>query len=298
MDIRLLRAFVTLSETQNFREAAEKLCITQPALTKQIKSLEQRLNVQLFIRNQKGALLSSSGTALLVRVKSIIEQHQLLIMEAAALNPQQLLSLNIGFGISAFSDASQLVTLFQQQHPSIDISLEDMPSSLMTQQLLAGTLQLAFMRIPQTNSLTHLVIKQETLAIAISASRYPKGSSLMELIATQPLLMLRDERGLGLNTIIRQFLKFNQIVNNSSHPSNDIQTLIAKVSAGAGIALVPASTRFITNDNVKILPLEGQYSQWPVGLVWNGEIAHKATEMFIQLAKQFYDLGHQPLDHL
>lgn len=290
MDIRLFRACVTLSETENFREAAEKLCITQPALTKQIKSLEQQLGVQLFIRSQKGALLSPSGNALLARIKSIIEQHQLLIMEASALDPQQQLSLNIGFGISSFSDASQLVTHFQQRHPSIDISLEDMPSSLMTEQLLAGTLQLAFMRIPQSSSLIHLVIKQETLAVAIHTTRYQKASSLIELIATQPLLMLRDERGLGLNTIIRQFLDFNQIVNHRPLLSNDIQTLIAKVSADAGIALVPASTRLISSDNVKILPLEGKYSQWSVGLVWNGEIEHRASEMFIQLAKQFYGL--------
>ena len=61
MDLRLLRAFVTLAGCGHYHEAASALCITQPALTKQIKLLENRLGLMLFVRGRHGAQLTAEG---------------------------------------------------------------------------------------------------------------------------------------------------------------------------------------------------------------------------------------------
>lgn len=65
MDTRLLRAFVVLADTANYHTAASQLCITQPALTKQIKLLEQQLSITLFERGRHGAQLTENGRKLL-----------------------------------------------------------------------------------------------------------------------------------------------------------------------------------------------------------------------------------------
>lgn len=73
-DLRQLQAFVTVAQTANYRVAAERLFITQPALTKQIQVLEQTLGCTLFHRGRHGAELTAVGRQLLVQAQALIEQ--------------------------------------------------------------------------------------------------------------------------------------------------------------------------------------------------------------------------------
>lgn len=75
MDIRQLRAFVVLAEQGNYRLAAERLCITQPALSKQIQALETLLGARLFNRGRQGAQLTASGQRLYPEAQTLVAQH-------------------------------------------------------------------------------------------------------------------------------------------------------------------------------------------------------------------------------
>ncbi|MEX6209207.1 LysR family transcriptional regulator [Providencia huaxiensis] len=116
MDTRLLRAFITLADTANYREAASRLCISQPALTKQIKLLENQLGIILFQRGRHGAVLTESGQALLPYAKQAISQIMELLNQAIALGEKPPLSLNVGFGISTFQEASFLLHGFVKNY--------------------------------------------------------------------------------------------------------------------------------------------------------------------------------------
>lgn len=76
MNIKLLKAFVMLAQKGNYGDAAQALCITQPALTKQINLLESMLNIPLFTRGRHSAALTRSGQQLLAQAEKTVSQSE------------------------------------------------------------------------------------------------------------------------------------------------------------------------------------------------------------------------------
>lgn len=102
-DLRQLQAFVMLAETANYREAASRLFITQPALTKQIQGLELALGSTLFNRGRHGAELTAIGTQLLPQARALVEHGKGFEHHALALASGAAGRLKIGFGLSSFA---------------------------------------------------------------------------------------------------------------------------------------------------------------------------------------------------
>ena len=101
-DLRQLQAFVTLANTANYREAASRLFITQPALTKQIQGLEQTLGCTLFKRGRHGAELTALGAQLLTQASALVEHGREFESHALAVASGVAGRLKIGFGLSSF----------------------------------------------------------------------------------------------------------------------------------------------------------------------------------------------------
>lgn len=102
-DLRQLQAFVMLAESANYREAASRLFVTQPALTKQIQGLEQALGSTLFNRGRHGAELTAIGLQLLPQARALVDHGKGFEQHALALASGAAGRLNIGFGLSSLS---------------------------------------------------------------------------------------------------------------------------------------------------------------------------------------------------
>ena len=278
-----------LADVKNYHDAAQKLFITQPALSKRIKSLEDELELTLFIRGRHGAALTPAGEKLLSKVSRLIDHTDELMHLAHNLAKGKTGELAIGFGISSIKLAPDLVANFQKIHTDINVSLEDIPSSQQIIGLLEGKLQLGFMRIPVEPPLKGLTLKSESLAIAV---RRDDLESLKQAIAKDykslsayPLLKLINDRGPNLNHHTERFLAFNEVKMTIRQEARDIQTLLALVAAGVGIALVPESAARISPAGTGIIPLHGPYTQWDVAMVWNTLKEDKLRDVFIAMVK-------------
>ncbi len=130
MDIDLLRTFCQLAEDKNFRVASEHLYITQSALTKKVKRLEEQLNVVLFDRGRHGAELSPMGKILLPEAKRVLKGFESFKTLSAFVAEGTSGHLNIGFGISSFHEAPNYIARFKQDHPNVHVSLNDYPSHI------------------------------------------------------------------------------------------------------------------------------------------------------------------------
>lgn len=287
MDTRLLNAFVVLAETEHFGEASSKLCISQPALTKQIKTLESQLGVTLFQRGRQGAKLTLEGQYLLNQCQSVLREVYLLEKQARQLIEPQKIELYAGFGLSSLSFITPLLAKFKQDYPDITVHIDDMPSNIMEEKLLLGELDLAFSRLPISEPLKGLQLAQERLMLAVPIQNITVlevDDNPLHYFETLGLIQLVPEKGKKLYQQIHDFLKYHQIKPRVLQQSQDIQTQLALVAAGLGVALVPKSAEPICDkQKVTLLPLSGLYTQWEIGIIWNNNIKNKERDLLINI---------------
>ena len=294
MDTRLLNAFVVLAETEHFGEASSRLCISQPALTKQIKTLETQLGITLFQRGRQGAKLTPEGQYLLNQSQSVLREVRLLEKQARQLIEPQKIELYAGFGLSSLSFITPLLAKFKQKYPNITVHIDDMPSNIMEDKLLLSELDLAFSRLPISEPLKGLQLAQERLMLAVPIQNITVlevDDNPLHYFDTLGLIQLVPEKGEKLYQQIHAFLKYHQIKPRVLQQSQDIQTQLALVAAGLGVALVPKSAELICDkQKVTLLPLSGLYTQWEIGIIWNNNIKNKERDLLINIVSEEIDI--------
>ncbi|QGU87179.1 LysR family transcriptional regulator [Erwinia sorbitola] len=278
MNLRLLKAFVILAEKGNYADAAQALFVSQPALTKQINLLESIVNVSLFSRGRQGTTLTAGGRRLLPEAEKVVRQAQVFMHHAAQVAAGVEGNMAVGFGLSSFYLAPRCIAGFRQGNPGIDVSLADLPSAQQYQLLQNNELQVGFVRVPPSLPLDYLPLFNDQLVL-IAPQNTPL--SIDQWLKKLPLLRLHTERGQGLNAQIDRFLQASELFSSSTQLVDDIQTIVAMVIAGIGVALLPQSVIHIAPAELNIIPLTGESISWQVGIAWNGNIEDAVRDNFI-----------------
>lgn len=286
MDYDDLHTFCQLAEDGNYRVASEHLHITQSALTKKIQRLETHCGVVLFERGRQGASLTEAGAALLPDAERIVasfESYKSLTQRVAKGIAGYL---KIGFGISTYHLAPQYIAKFKKEYPEIHITLNDIPSQKQSEALLLGELQLGFSRLSSNAPLKSVKLSTDHLVLATHSSQILDKNKLWSSLDEMDYLQLNPNRGMGLSQQINALLEEHGKKLNIVQEADDIQTLLALVSASLGFTIVPASAKHIANEHVVFWELSGKNSSWDVGLVWNAKLESLAKDNFIQFVGQ------------
>ena len=283
MDIKLLRAFVTLSQLGWYHSAAEKLCITQPALTKQIQTLESLSGVTLFQRGRHGARLTVAGELLLRGASEVLERYDNFYAEVIGIQKGKTGKLTVGFGISSFRLAPERVAAFRTLYPDVRVSLNDMPSAVQFRMLMEGQLQTGFVRLPAPEHLESKILAEEQLVLAVAQEHDTDSVSATELLSLSQLLQLSRDRGEGLSSQTELFLSGHHLTPRTVSAADDIQTLLALVAARDGVALLPSGVVHILPAGVRLMALEGEHTTWQTGIAWNPQIKDPLRDNFIKM---------------
>lgn len=279
LNIRLLKAFVVLAEKGNYADAARALFISQPALTKQIHLLESQVNMSLFSRGRHGAVLTANGRRLLPEAEKVVRQTQLFMQHAERVSKGVEGHIAVGFGLSSFYLAPRCIADFRRDYPGVEMSLTDLPSFQQYEQLQNDELQVGFVRVPPPVALEYLPLFTDRLVLVAPAAS--PTMSAAEWLTKRPLLRLYDERGRGLNAQIDRFLHDNGLFTSSTQLTDDIQTIVAMVVAGIGVAILPTSVTHIAPPELMIIPLTGESISWEVGIAWDASREDVIRENFI-----------------
>jgi DNA-binding transcriptional LysR family regulator len=285
MELKLLRAFLTVAELRHFGHAAEVLCVSQPALSKQIVALEDSLGARLFERGRHGAELTTFGAGFLPDAQSLVRDADEVLARARESSSGTRGYLRVGLGLSTLTLAPQLIAEFRRQYPKVNVTLNDLSSAEQGRRLLAGKLDVGFLRLPADSGLDAFPVLDEALALAVPQhARWKRIPANLEELNEQGFIGLARGRGPGLAAQIDRWCSEHGFVPRVTQQADDIQTVLAAVAAGVGAAFLPSRTQYLLRD-ARVLPLRGTAAQWQVGLAWPAERDDPVMTRFIEFVR-------------
>jgi DNA-binding transcriptional LysR family regulator len=244
MDFRHLRQFVVLSETLNFRKAAERLHMSQPPLSVSIRKLETELGVALFHRGKDGVQLTKSGEAALEEAKRALFHADEFVHAARAAATGERGLLRIGFvGSATRSILPAIVPVFRHRYPGVQLVLRESRSTQIVDALEEGVLDIGILRIPvpTRTPLKMLTLQTERLLLAVPRGHRLAAAStvhMADLVEEDFIFYTEDAPGLRLAAL--HACEIHGFTPRIAQEAVQVATLISLVEAGLGIALLPS----------------------------------------------------------
>lgn len=271
MEIRQLRALIAIADTGTFTAAAQRLHVTQAAISMQIRQLEKEVGVQLFARTPRRVRLTEAGEKLAARAKRILMEHDVAVVELRELSGSIQHRLRIGTASTRISSAPLPAILqeLREQHPNTDVTVVSGTSDKLVRQILAGDIDLAFVSLPvEVPEIETEALETDALvAIASPGHRLSKRHVVTAAhLATEKLIL--SESGGNTRRLIDEFFT-NAGVKPKVVMELSRQTAINRMveqQLGVGIAPLRAVYEEIRSGKLISRPIEGASLHWQLGL--------------------------------
>ena len=151
INLELYRIFYVVAESGNITKASKKLCISQPAVTKQIKNLESQLNTPLFIRTKKGVILNECGQKIFLNIKqalTLLDETNQMIKDFTQFNTG---TIKIGISTTLMKKyLLKYIEVFHNNYPNIIIDIYTDPTKELIKKLKSGTIDLIIGKFPDS----------------------------------------------------------------------------------------------------------------------------------------------------
>jgi DNA-binding transcriptional LysR family regulator len=243
MELRHLRYFVAVADAGNVSRAAQRLHITQPALTRQIQDLEHQLACRLFDRIGRRIILTRDGEEILERSRSLLADAEALRDRARALAGGEAGVLRIG-AVPQFIEAAlpEVLARYSLAYPGIDVELVEDGGGILLRRVQQGELHVALGLWRSGGLQSQPLFPARVLAVMQRGHRLADRNALaVQELAGNPLLLLgRDFQTRELFDKACHAARFEPSVRLESRSP---QSLVALAEGGHGIAVVPSAVR-------------------------------------------------------
>lgn len=297
IDPRRLRHFAVLAETLHFGRAAARLGMTQPPLSQSIKALEEELGAPLFQRTKRSVALTPFGESWLAPVRAALQALEALPEAARRLRDGEAGRLSLSFvGTAVYSVLPDLVRAYAARFPDVEIALTEATSDVQTAALLAGEGHAGLIVAPPAGSLpgalAYLPLLSEPLIAAvpelwIAEGRLPAEDAPLqaETVIEAPLIIFPRPAAPAFHDLATGWLRGHGGKARVAQEAVQTQTIVSLVSAGLGMALVPASLRNLARRGVRYRDLSDSAPVLETGLVWRREEAAPTLRGFLEVAR-------------
>lgn len=292
VDTRLLRYFAAVAEEGQVTRAAERLFVSQPALTKQIKQLEARLGVTLFTRSHAGMALTEPGRSAAERVSAVLADWDELVRETRNVASQAARILRVGYTASAANEVTQkIVSAFRSRHPGWKVEMQQASWSNPSAGLADGTVDAAFVRLPfpGQDKVRLTVLFAEPRWVALPSAHPLAAASepipFQELL-NEPFVAAPPETGRWRDYWLATDERQGHPVRIGAVAEHREDWLNA-IANGDGVGLAPESaTRFYARPGVTYRPVTG-VSPTRVAVAWSPPAdANPIVADFVQCSQE------------
>jgi DNA-binding transcriptional LysR family regulator len=293
MELRHLRYFVAVAEELHFRRAAERLHIAQPAISEQVRKLEDELGVRLFDRSQRNVALTDAGAALLTEAYRVIRQAEAARLAARSARPRPL--LRIGYVPTALP-TSILRTLRRLvgATPTLQTTMEPGSCLQLVDAVRAGDLDVAVVSLPVPTSGVRVTPLGEQRAVAvfpISHQHAMKPQVDLQQIAPERIVVLpRDADRPFHDAVVAACCAAGVSPTLIEMPDSQVDRMLLAVAAGTDMAVLPecVAERY-ADAGVRFVALNGECPVVATSIVTPLHTEHLPTVAFLRAASRTLD---------
>ena len=289
MELRLLRSFVVLSEELHFGRAAERLCIVQPALSMQLRSLEREIGVRLFDRDRHSVKLTAAGRVFLPEAQATLAQAARARQMVQAAEAGELGVIRLGFVSSILPGyLPGLIRALRARYPLIEVDLKDMSSPEQLSALKANKIDFGFVRLPiDDRQVRSRALLAESFVVAMPADHPLSASAAVgpEDLADCPVFFLARRFAPGFYDEFMRVFRQRGPALRVARELGEFTTMAALVSAGLGVGIIPRLAMAARFDNVVVRDLAFPGLESRIGLAWL-ELESSLKRTFFEVAIQ------------
>jgi len=297
VEIRQLRAFVAIAESGTFTAGAQRVHVTQAAISMQIRQLENEIGAKVFVRAPRHVILTEAGEHLLRRARQILREHDAARDEIAELAGAERGRLRIG-SASAMVLTDQLPAILKElrkQHPRAEIAVTSGTSEALVDQILAGELDIAFVSLPvdARGIQTERLSEDQLVAIASPRHKLARQKTISAYTLAGERLIL-GERGGNTRRLIDQFFAQAGVTLKVAMELSRQAAIRRMVEEDMGVGIVPFESVREEVEKGRLVRwwIEGAEINWELGLAqlsggYESPIMHK----FVALAKKAFASG-------
>jgi LysR family transcriptional regulator, transcription activator of glutamate synthase operon len=293
MDLRQLRYLVALAEEGSFTRAAESVHIAQPAVSQQIRRLEEELGIALVERTTRRVALTDAGELLVVRARRILAELEAAETELQALSGMYAGHVTIGaMHTMGPVDLSLALALFSERHPNVHFTVREQSSEEMAEMLRVDELDLAFLsvteRIESRGLGLHQLVSEELVVLLPRSHRLGKRKQVrMAELADEPFISFRA--GARLRELLFAAGREAHFEPRVTLESNESQRVRRLVSRGLGVAILPRSDAEGPGADVAVATLSEPTLRRDITLAWREGRRHApAAAEFLDLARETF----------
>ncbi len=283
-----LRSFVILAGHLHFGRAAQARHLSQPALTKQIRRLEEALGGELLARGKHGTRLSAFGAGFLPKAREVVDAFDRLQEEGRQAAAGRTGRLRVGFGSYTLEIVPRLIVKLRAAEPGLEISLRDMSTAEQLAALQAEQLDVGFTRLPLPQGMrdcaTLPVISGHLALVRPSRPRPARRASLDEC-RDQPFVILSKERSPGLYDLLLALCARHGFHPRIVQEVSELTTALALVRSGMGLSIIPDSLWSRRFTGVEMQPIREAAAVWAVGAAWRRRDSNPALRRFLELLR-------------
>jgi DNA-binding transcriptional LysR family regulator len=288
MELRHLRYFVAVAEELHFRRAAERLHVAQPAVSEQIRKLEQELGVQLFDRTPRKVRLTPAGVAMLEEARYVLRHADIARRAARSAHDHAVMLLRVGYLPDSLPAAvPRALRHITRAASQITVQLDTGSTLRLIDDVRTHRLDTAVVSLPAPTAglRTTLLGRQRLVAVVPASHRQAQAPEIaLERLAPERLVLLPRDMNPALHNAVAAICHEAGISPTLVEvEAPRVEDVLLAVSAGAGIALVPESVpERYASPGIRFVPLRTATPLFQSAAVSRPDANRMATSAFLR----------------
>jgi len=289
MELRHLRYFVAVAEELSFTRAAERLHVSQPPLSQQIKQLEEEVQSQLFDRSRRWVRLTRSGRLFLDHARQVLEE-----VERAVLSARRTMGSERDLSVASttwtnLTAVSRILRCFSEAHREIRIEVQTLNSMLQVRAVKARTVDVGFMFSPPADDALQIArLVKYPLMVALHTNH--RLAARAELspgdLAGESYVMLAADVAPAYGSIVSKYWEQVGVSIRERLKVDQAHAVIDLVAAGAGFALVPSSVQECEKQRIVCRRVHPAPPELELALVWARGVESPAISVLLEVARR------------